>query len=58
VKSGVATTSYTLYATTEGITYTFKVKARNEFGLSDFSATISILAAEVPAQPDVPTTSF
>jgi hypothetical protein len=58
VKSGVVVTTYTLYATTEGTTYTFKVKARNEFGLSAFSASISILAAEVPAQAAAPTTSF
>jgi hypothetical protein len=41
--------TYTLYATTQGNTYVFKVRARNEFGLSNYSATVAILAAEQPA---------
>ena len=36
---------------TEGSTYQFKIKARNIYGFSVFSNTVSILAAQVPDQP-------
>jgi hypothetical protein len=36
---------------TPGTTYTFKVKARNNAGFSDFSDPVSILAAKVPDAP-------
>jgi hypothetical protein len=41
-----------------GTTYSFKVQARNEFGLSASSDPVSILAAQEPAQPEVPSTTF
>ncbi len=34
-----------------GSTYTFKVKARNGLGESDFSKPIEVLAARVPDAP-------
>jgi hypothetical protein len=40
-----------------GVTYTFKVKARNAFGFSAFSAPVAILAAATPDQPTAPTTT-
>lgn len=56
---GVVGTSATLEGFTFGITYTFKVKARNAFGFSvAYSNTVSILAATEPDQPLPPTTSI
>jgi hypothetical protein len=40
----------------QGKVYTFKVKARNIYGFSVFSDSVSILAAQVPAQPQAPST--
>jgi len=34
------------------------VEARNAYGLSFFSNTVTILAAQVPAQPSAPTTAW
>jgi hypothetical protein len=42
---------------TPGTTYKFKVQARNSVGLSNYSEDISILAAQVPNQPQAPLTS-
>lgn len=39
-----------------GSTYRFKVLARNLFGESVYSTEVSILAAQIPDQPDAPTT--
>lgn len=41
----VVSTQVTLTDFNLGVTYTFKVKARNAFGFSDFSLPIVILAA-------------
>ena len=47
--SGVTETEYTTSVTlTQGQTYTFKVKARNSVGFGQYSAEVSILAAQVP----------
>jgi hypothetical protein len=44
---------------TEGSTYQFKVEARNVYGFSVFSNTVSILAAQIPDQPfPAPTTTW
>jgi hypothetical protein len=48
------TTDFALEA---GQFYKFKVEARNSVGYSPYSAEISILAAQKPEQPLVPTTS-
>lgn len=39
-----------------GETYTFKVQSRTIFGFSDYSVEESILAAQVPAKAEAPTT--
>jgi len=36
--------------------YSFKVQARNSFGLSDFSAPITLLCAYIPSIPSPPST--
>lgn len=43
---------------TQGFTYAFKVQARNQVGYGDFSSEVSILAAQIPDQPEAPTTSI
>jgi len=43
---------------TQGTTYKFVVKSRNIVDFSTYSAEISILAAQVPAQPQTPTTTW
>lgn len=48
--SGVTSRSYlTTVSLTQGTTYVFTVKARNSVGLSAQSATLSVLAAQIPA---------
>ena len=42
----------TTVALTPGLTYAFKVRARNTVGLSLYSEPISILAAHEPDAPD------
>jgi hypothetical protein len=56
IASSVATTSYTATGLTAGKTYTFKVEARNSYGLSAPSAPALILCQYVPATPAAPTT--
>lgn len=53
---GVATTSHIATGLTTGYYYTFKVRARNSFGFSDYTETLTILCAEEPATPAAPTT--
>ena len=43
--AGITTTSYTVIGLTTGVTYKFKVAARNEYGLSFDSDEVFILAA-------------
>lgn len=38
--------------------YSFKVEARNLMGYSFLSEIVSILAAQIPAQPQAPVTTF
>ena len=57
IASGVTALNYNATSLTEGSTYQFKVEARNIYGFSIFSNTVSILAAQVPDQPyPAPTT--
>jgi len=45
-------TFFTTTATlTPGVTYSFKVTARNTVGSSGFSSIITILAAQIPDEP-------
>lgn len=51
LKSGVLTQSYTATGLTPGVTYSFKVQARNTFGLSVESSQIELVCAFIPAIP-------
>jgi hypothetical protein len=54
------TTDTTFVATglTTGLSYEFKVQARNAFGYSAFSNTLLILVASVPSKPSAPVTTW
>jgi titin len=54
--SGILGTTYTATGLTAGLTYRFKVQARNTFGLSTYSNAISLLCAFIPNKPALPTT--
>jgi hypothetical protein len=43
---------------TPGLTYEFKVAAKNEYGYSQFSSTLSLLAAYISAVPTDVTTEI
>lgn len=47
---------HTTFSVRQGETFTFKVQARNDYGYGDFSAPVSILAAQPPAVPSAPVT--
>ena len=49
---------YIVTGLTTGLTYSFKVQAKNSEGYSTFSNTVSILAAQTPDAPSSPTTSI
>jgi hypothetical protein len=51
------TTSYTATGLTSGLTYRFKVEAKNAFGYSAFSDEVVILCAAVPSTVITPTTT-
>ena len=46
--SGITATSYTASSLSAGVTYTFKVTARNVVGLGADSSEVSIIAASIP----------
>jgi hypothetical protein len=58
VTNGISTLSYTKTGVTAGLTYQFKVSARNAVGSSPQSSAFSIVAANVPSQPAAPTTAL
>ena len=45
LESGVTDVSYTATGLTQGLSYQFKVKARNDDGFSFFSDVVVVLAA-------------
>jgi hypothetical protein len=47
---------YTHTGLTPGVTYSYNVQARNIFGLSQYSNSVSILAASFPYTPSAPST--
>ena len=52
MQSGVTLTSYTTTVSlTPGVTYSFKVTARNTVGSSSESEILSVLAAKLPDAP-------
>jgi hypothetical protein len=58
VASAISVTTYTVESLTQGQTYQFKVEARNAYGYSAFSNTVSIITAQEPAQPVAPVTTW
>ena len=58
VVSGLASTAYTVSGLSLGTSYTFRVQARNAYGLSDFTYSVPILAAQQPDVPSAPETLF
>lgn len=57
IASGFEQTTFLIDTLTPGIVYSFKVQARNAFGLSADSEEFSILCATVPNLPDAPVTT-
>ena len=55
--SGVTSTSYTATSLNSGTTYSFKIEARNSYGFSALSNTLSLYCGYIPATPTAPTTS-
>ena len=52
LESEVTSAAYTTKITlTSGVTYSFKVTARNSVGISEYSSPVSILAATIPDPP-------
>ncbi len=49
--SGIVGTSYTATQLTAGLTFKFKIQARNVIGLSVMSTEVSILCARIPDAP-------
>lgn len=45
---------YTVSSLVAGLTYKFKVEARNSYGYSVYSESVAILCATSPEQPDTP----
>ena len=58
LEASLTTLTYTATSLTQGATYKFKVKARNIYGDSVYSETVTVLAAQVPAQPVTPVTTW
>jgi hypothetical protein len=56
IDANITTLPYLAISLSPGTTYSFKVEARNAFGYSSPSASVEILAAEEPSQPETPTT--
>jgi len=57
LQESVVFSEYLATGLTQGLVYQFKVEARNAYGFSIYSDTVSILTAQVPDQPSAPTTS-
>jgi hypothetical protein len=57
IEAGLNLLTYTASALTTGNTYKFKVEARNSLGFSSYSSVVSILCADSPSQPNVPTST-
>jgi hypothetical protein len=51
VISSTTATSYVPTSLTTGTTYEFKIEAKNEYGYSEYSETITLLTASTPAAP-------
>ena len=58
VEAGIIPTNYIVKSLVQGTSYDFKVLARNEDGVSELSESVTILAAQFPAQLLKPTIEF
>jgi hypothetical protein len=58
LQAGILTNNFTVTGLTQGLTYAFTVQARNSYGYSDPSLSVSVLAAQLPAVPTTPTTAY
>lgn len=58
LESNIIGSSYTATGLSTGVTYHFKVQARNSYGFSDYSNEISVLAAQMPERPLAPNTTI
>jgi hypothetical protein len=56
LRDGLTDTEYLATLLTPGITYSFKIQSRNSYGTSSYSTAKSILAAQKPDVPSIPTT--
>jgi titin len=56
-QSGITVTQITVTGLTQGVTYKFKILARNGYGSSAYSSELAILAAQMPDKPNIPATS-
>ena len=57
-ESGIVDTAFTVTGLTSGLTYKFKVEARNTFGLSLYSFELQLVCGFIPEVPAAPTTSI
>jgi hypothetical protein len=57
LQSGILENTYTAIGLTPGVTYNFKVTARNSVGFSPYSPEVSILAAQPADKPSPPSVS-
>ena len=55
--AGLVALSYKTVGLTAGVTYKFKIEARNTYGYSVYSNELSILCATVPSVPATPANS-
>jgi hypothetical protein len=53
-----ADTNYLVTSLTSGTTYEFKLESKNEYGYSEYSSTLSLLAAHIPVIPTSVTTEI
>ena len=51
LESGLTKTTFTFLSVNTGATYSFRVKARNSIGFSNYSTILSIFAATIPETP-------
>jgi Fibronectin type III domain len=51
VLANITTTNAIITQLTQGVTYKYRVQARNSVGMSQSSNTVAILAAQAPAAP-------
>lgn len=58
ILASTANTHYEATSLTYGTTYEFKVEAKNEYGYSVYSETITLLAAYIPEVPTSVTTEI